>query len=331
MKKQLMFLVKILVSTTLVLLLYHHVSFEQLRSLALNIHWTNLVFLLPLLFLNSILNTWKWRLFLQAGNMPIPFRSLLGTQLIGTFFNIFMPSNIGGDAYRVYDISRQTGHAMRSFTSVFADRLSGFLALTLFGMVSSMVGYGLHSNLRIIIPPLVVFLCLSVGILLIIQKTGLLTLLRWVRLDRVETINRLLEKFVDAFAEYARRPGLLANVLAISLVFYGVMVMFVYCLAMALGFHIPLGYFFIYVPMIALMESIPLSVYGIGFRDAGYVFFFAEVGLSGTEALTLSLVYVAVTLLYSLVGGLLLAGRMFRGEASAGNGQAGPPTPSPAK
>ena len=59
------------------------------------------------------------------------------------------------------------------------------------------------------------------------------------------------------------------------------------------------------------MEALPVSVYGIGVRDMGYVFFFQWAGMGEAYTRSLAVVFLTVTLCYSLIGGLLYAGRIF--------------------
>ena len=66
-----------------------------------------------------------------------------------------------------------------------------------------------------------------------------------------------------------------------------------------------------------LLEAVPISINGIGLRDAGYLMFFTAVGLAGrgadpaTASGTLSLCYMAFTLAYACGGGLLFLRRLF--------------------
>ena len=67
----------------------------------------------------------------------------------------------------------------------------------------------------------------------------------------------------------------------------------------------PFVYFCIFVPLITLGEALPISIFGIGVRDSLYVLFFAQGGASREQALSLALVYVLITIVYSLLGGVL--------------------------
>ncbi len=79
-----------------------------------------------LLLTNTFLSAWKWHILLKSDGIDIGLGTLTGSYLIGTFFNMFLPSNIGGDSYRILDIKKRSDDFMRSATSVFAHRLSGF-------------------------------------------------------------------------------------------------------------------------------------------------------------------------------------------------------------
>src|SRR5574341_728002 len=75
------------------------------------------------------LATWRWRLLLETLGVDAPMRRLLSSYLVATFFNNFLPSNIGGDVVRVRDGSHLTGSTTASLAVVGIDRILGFGAL----------------------------------------------------------------------------------------------------------------------------------------------------------------------------------------------------------
>jgi len=75
------------------------------------------------------LSTWRWRLLLAAQGFPASLRALSASYLIATFFNNFLPSNIGGDVVRVRDSSKLTGSTTTSLAVVAIDRILGLSAL----------------------------------------------------------------------------------------------------------------------------------------------------------------------------------------------------------
>ena len=91
---------------------------------------------------------------------------------------------------------------------------------------------------------------------------------------------------------------------------------------MALSLHttVPWMYFGAFVPLITLMEAIPVSVYGIGIRDVGYVYFFGMAGMGEVQTRSLALLFLAITVGYSLVGGGLYLSRVYMAWRQAGAG-----------
>ena len=91
-------------------------------------------------FANMGLSSVRWLLFLRADGVEVPVRKLFASHWIASFCNFFLPSNVGGDLYRIADVGRKSGSAVRGTASVFMDRLSGFLAMSLLGFVFPLAG-----------------------------------------------------------------------------------------------------------------------------------------------------------------------------------------------
>ena len=225
--------------------------------------------------------------------------------MIASFFNIFLPSNIGGDAYRIVDIAKQSSRPVHTFASVFIDRLSGFLALSIMGFVFPLAGHGMLEESKVLFVPLGVFVVIVIMIWSLYNQK----LLRWglkiTRIDRIKKISSMVDQFLDSVTAYKEKQGVIAKIMGVSFVFQFTVIMFVYLLSTTIGFNIPFLYFCMFVPLISLIEAIPASIYGVGLRDAGYVLFFTQVGRTREDALVMALLYVAVTLLYALVGGVI--------------------------
>ena len=98
MKKQLGLLAKLAVMAGLLALLYRKVDFADFRAALAGLQWGWLPIIYVLLFVNTVLNSWKWGLLLRADGIRMSLGSLICSHLIGTFFNLFLPSSIGGDA-----------------------------------------------------------------------------------------------------------------------------------------------------------------------------------------------------------------------------------------
>ncbi len=304
MKKRLLPLIKLAIMAVLLAFLYRKVDFEAFRGALADFRWGWLPLIFGLFLVNSGLSAWKWKMLLASDGVRVPFPSLLASYLIGSFFNMFLPSSIGGDAYRVVDASRHGGSA-KSFASVFADRLSGFLALASWGLLFSAIGWAQLPDKRILWLPVVVFGIMAAMVFAIVQRRMLVAVLRIFRIDRIQKLDGFIHKVLDSVAIYGSSRALLAKVFAISLSFQMLAITIIFCISRAMQWEVPFIYFSIFVPLITLGEAMPISIFGIGVRDGLYSFFFMQGGATHEQALAMALVYVLLTLVYSLTGGVL--------------------------
>jgi uncharacterized protein (TIRG00374 family) len=306
MKKQrITFVIKLLISSGLIFFLYRKVDFGEIISMVSNIDKILLLVLFGILFFNTVISTLKWKILLLADDIHLPFRNLLSSYMIASFFNIFLPSNIGGDAYRIVDIAKQSSKPVHTFASVFIDRLSGFLALAIMGFVFPLAGCGMLEDSRVLFVPLAVFVVIVVMIWALYNQKLLRWGLRITRIEKIGKISSMVDQFLESVTAYKEKQGVIAKIMGVSFVFQFTVITFVYLLSTTIGFNIPFLYFCMFVPLISLLEAVPASIYGVGFRDAGYVLFFTQVGRTREDALMMALLYVAVTLLYALIGGII--------------------------
>ncbi len=313
-KKTVLFVGKLLISSGLLYLLYRKIPIHEVGQVLFSLNPWYLVPIFLLLFINTVLSALKWQLFLRADGVDISLVTLTATYLIGSFYNMFLPSNIGGDSYRIYDVAKKSKEGMRTVASVFADRFSGFLALVILGLLSSIVvAYHFHEPF-FFLGPLLILVFLFVLLAALVKQTPIRFFLKVTRLDRFATLKRLVDKFFLSFSCYGANRSLLAKVMIISFAFQLSVICIVYLLARSLHAHVPFIYFSAFVPLIGLMEALPISINGIGLRDAGYVFFFGWAGMSNIQTRSLALLFLAMSICYSLVGGLVYLFRITLGS-----------------
>ncbi|MDD5707494.1 MAG: lysylphosphatidylglycerol synthase transmembrane domain-containing protein [Kiritimatiellae bacterium] len=311
MRQRLLFLVKLLVSAGLLYLLYRRVDARALAEQLRTARGGWLAFFFVLLAANTLISSIKWRLLLAADGIRQPLWRLCASHLTGSFFNLFLPSTIGGDVYRVADIGRHSARTVNTAASIMADRLTGFLALSVYGLVFPFVARRHIPNWDarfLLLPALALGGLMAVAAVLWEQRllrrlAGLLP----ARL-RAPTM-RVLDAFLASIRAYTRVPGVWAASIVIAFVFQFVAILAVYSLGRALGLGLHLLPFCFFVPFITLMEMIPISIFGIGLRDTGYVWFMLSVGRTRADAAALSLLYVAATLVYVALGGVIFVFR----------------------
>ena len=311
-----MLAVKLLVSAGLLYLLYRKIPVRAITGILLGADYRYLAPIFALLLFNTLISSWKWQLFLRADGVRVPLMTLVATYLIANIYNMFLPSNIGGDSYRIYDIRRRSGQGMRTAAAVFADRVSGFVAMITLGVLAApFVALRFHEPL-FFFGPLVLFSAMVLVLAALFSQVPFRLFMRVTRLERVRALARLTEKFFLSLSVYGDNRKLLVQAMAISFLFQVTVFVIIYCMALSLHVRVPFVYFCAFLPLIGLLEVLPLSINGIGLRDAGYVFFFGQAGMNDAQTRSLALVYLGIAALYSLVaGGAALVARSLAGPS----------------
>jgi uncharacterized protein (TIRG00374 family) len=257
------------------------------------------------------LSTWRWRLLLQAQGFPASMRRLSASYLVATFFNNFLPSNIGGDVIRVRDSSRLTGTTTTTSLAVVAiDRILGFGALYVLAAFAFVLGGPAVRHLagaRVVL--LGLFLVFS-GLAYVFFRPGSAS--RLMTLSGLERIRWAREPFETAqVAVHVFRERLASVWLAFvaSLALQAIVVLYYFAIAHALRIPLPLSACFLMVPLCTLLQAVPISFNGWGLREGLFALYFSQIGLPRESALAFSLVGAGLIVVLSLSGAVVWASR----------------------
>jgi uncharacterized protein (TIRG00374 family) len=252
------------------------------------------------------LSTYRWQLLLRPVGLTVPFVHLLGFYFTGMFFNLFLPTIVGGDAVKALLLARETGAPARATMSVFMERNLGLLALLTIATVAAPIA-----------PPVVVgglpltAICplLFAGYLavnaVIANPRAYSMVDRLIAMSPLAGARMRAASLYEAVAQYRRHVRALAVTLCLSFVFQFVVVGVVFLNARALDLDVPLSALAVFVPLIALAGMIPVTVNGLGVREALYILLFGQLGAPTELAVSLALLFLAVTFVASLPGGLV--------------------------
>jgi glycosyltransferase 2 family protein len=302
--------IKIIVSVGLLALLFSRVDVARLWSYARHASPVWLAAALLLYLVMILASAWRWGLLLRAQHVELPYRFLTSSFLVATFFNNFLPSNIGGDVVRITDTAKPARSKTLATTVVLIDRGIGLLGLAL------MAATGASLMHRLAVGPVGPgMLWAGFGLGAIIATPALLMpematrLLQPLRVFHQEWVDARIEKLTHALTKFKETPTALAGCFLGAVIVQGVLVLFY--VAIARSMNIPIGFaeLAVIVPVSFIVQMIPLSVNGFGVREATFGFYFTRLGLPLESALLVSFMGAALIMLFSLSGGLVYLGR----------------------
>jgi glycosyltransferase 2 family protein len=291
-KKYLKLILKISFSFIVLYFLVKGVNLSEIKNTILksDIRLFILVFLIYLL--GQAFCSYRWKIIGSALGFKDNFFKYMQYYFIGMFFNLFLPTTIGGDAVKCFYISKTPDNPgkLMALYSVLADRFAGVI------IISLMATLGLVSTMGKNIVPMakMPFILLSVGLFTSIFIPNILS-------AKFQN-NRFITNLANTLDTFIKKPDLAFRILFVGLVFH-LMVVFIHVLiGKMIGINVPYAYYFIVYPISALAGFIPISFNGLGPREFSYVYLLGLAGVRASDAISFSIIWFAVIFFSSLCG-----------------------------
>lgn len=252
--------------------------------------------------LGIVLSAVRWQRVLSAMDHRTGLAPLLHAYLASQFVSNFLPSTIGGDAVRVTRLAaRDDGRsAPAAFASVVLDRMSGWLILPLLCLAGlainpSLLHFGRASRTAVVLSVVTLLALVVVVAAAASPRLGgrLATHSNWLRFMGAVHVG------IDRIRH---RPAAAAQVIGASIVYQLAIVCAGLLGAHALGISVGPTALLAFIPAVAIIQVVPVTIGGLGLREGAFVFFLQPLGVPLTQAVALGLLMYAMHLMASLLG-----------------------------
>jgi uncharacterized membrane protein YbhN (UPF0104 family) len=254
---------------------------------------------LSVYLLLHLLGTLKWRIVINAAGAGLSWVHSARCYYAGLFANTFLISLVGGDVVRAGMAMRQARSKAGLLVGSLADRLfdvAGLVAITVGGVLwmPGLVDYRGQILLR--------GLLVATGLMVV----GAITLRVLVPARRLPfKVRRLLVRLRVATHAVVRRPQLVLLAVGIGIVLQASLVLLNAWLGDICGLHLPLWAWFFAWPMAKIASMLPVSLGGLGVREAALVSLLVPVGADAASVVAAGLAFEAVIIIGGLVSGLI--------------------------
>lgn len=268
---------------------------------------------MPITFLCTTL---RWHRLLRALGVHMTLMRALVLNMVGAFYNTFMPGSTGGDVLKAYYAAKQApSRRTAAVMSVIIDRILGLLTLIILGGAMAATQYAIAEDRTTPVATSCLHVAIVAVVLLSATVIGLwLTYNPWLRrklgistlLNRTGGVAAKLRKMLEVMELYRRRPGLIVWAILITFPVHLTVVVSALLAGKAFGLPIASGYYFIVVPVIVLAGAIPISPQGVGVMEAFAFYLTRPAGTTLNQALALTMSIRLVAIAWNLVGGLFV-------------------------
>ncbi|TAK94928.1 flippase-like domain-containing protein [Patescibacteria group bacterium] len=273
LKKVGKFLIKLVVSLFFIYLILQKVNWQEALVYLKRVTPGNLVVYVVIILAAMVISAIKWRMLAVFKGFHGSFMKYFKLYLTGAFINNFVPSTIGGDVFRAYQIGKEEKRYFESTAAVVVDRFTGLISLMVMAPIFALLNFE-----RVKSSPVILALSLAMAGLLVA-----FLLFLWMRKYAwMKKIAGYLPEKVKVFLRelnsFHNDPKIFLQAMGYSFAFnlFGV-ALANYILFWSLSVPVNLFDYLSVIFLISVISSIPA---GVGLKEWSYITLFGFWGIN---------------------------------------------------
>ena len=265
---------KIAVSLTLVTGLVYFLDTASLATALTNIKVGYLLLAFVMVVGNRILMPVKWNLLLRARDIRLSHFQAVRIYTIASFLGLVLPPTVGADSVRSYYMKQRGIKLSDTVASIAIERVFGLIILLAFTVSGFFLLVHLLREGEI---PITAFAS-ALAVLSIVLLTALYlsfsrhfqkivaTVATRLRNTRLGKLARGADSFVRAYQGYSEKKGVLMLFCVLTSLELTLVIVRSYVVALSLGVDLPLLVYFAFLPLVTILNRMPISFDGFGIQ-----------------------------------------------------------------
>jgi uncharacterized membrane protein YbhN (UPF0104 family) len=261
---------KIIVSVISILFVLKKTDIREVLSVLKTVDWKLLLPATLFFIVSKLVSAYRLNIYFRNINVIIPEKINLKLYLLGMFYNLFLPGGIGGDGYKVWVLSKNTGSKARYLAAaVLLDRICGMTVIMVIVLLSALF-ISVFGLFRLFVPFLI-FLLL-IGYRMSVKKI---------------------------FPSFGASINITTIYSVVVQVFQIITILFI---AWATGFSGGVNYLILIFLLSSVVAVLPFTIGGLGAREVVFMYGSNMLSVSVGESLAISILFFLITALISLTG-----------------------------
>jgi len=276
------------------------------------------IFLLIVSFAVTIIlnlsSSLKWKMLLASRGIDVSLIRLYVYYNIGKFFNLILPTSMGGDIVRIFKLGAYIGEKNTAAASVIVERFTGMITLMIFAAIAVVINIKRFNQEWLT-------LSLAAGILILLVITGMVLssrifhyferIFKKTKISFLSKIFYKIDKIRRPVLEYKSDKKAIVWAVANSIIFQMLAVVNVWISSMVFSSKIDFITCLVAVPVVLFIMNIPFSIGGVGLMEFGYVFTFSLFGIAPSVSLSTALLVRVKGMVDSAVGGIFYLTKVY--------------------
>lgn len=240
----------------------------------------------------------KWNLLINIGSRKVPFSAAFRFYFLGLFSNLFLPSVAGGDVIRAGMAIRLSKDKEAVILGSLLDRFLDVCTLALFVAAGTLFTPGLLG------PDGSLLLTWTAGILAVAALGGLVFLFLPLPQRTPERLVTVVERVRYCLKQLILTPQRALTAFVLSILIQGTFVLLNAYLGATVGIDIALAIWFMAWPLAKIAAMLPITLGGLGVREAALAGLLGRFGVSSAQAVGLGLLWQTILFAGGGLGGL---------------------------
>lgn len=249
-------------------------------------------------------NSLKWYCLSKSLGFSNGFFELFRYSLISRFFNLVLPSNLGGDALRIRLQGKSSGNYSLAAATIFIERLTGIITLIVLSSCL-MLFYGERPGFSYVFFT-IAFMVLGLVLLLwCIFDFRLFCFFQKLVHNRSVFLTNLAKRIVNLREEIlfvCQKKQAIVVAFLNSVLFYSVAIINGWLAVRAFDINVSLSDMFVAIPLILILLNMPISIGNVGLLEFSYVLVLGVFGLPPAVGLSVALLMRAKTFFSAGIG-----------------------------
>ena len=295
-----------LIGVLLFIFILSRLNFAYYKTLVSEMQVSKLliIFLINFLFLvsSTFLKSYRWQRLMKAQGIKYSFWQTFLMYQASVYIGMFTPARLG-EATRVLYLKEN--HSLgRGFVSIVLDRMADMLFLLLSGFLGMFLFLDIIKG-QILIFGIMIFILLLL-IILIFKSNLLRYFLKkifyyFVPQKYKESWKLNFQDFFSDLKIYKFNDYIFSFFLTLIIWFTYYIVVYLFALEIGM-YQVPFLYFFSALSIVSLLTLLPISIAGIGTRDAALLAMFSVFKVQPESTIALSMFILFLTFLVAAVG-----------------------------
>ncbi len=308
-------LIRILITTGLLIWVFSKIDLEQFRQTVKTARWWFLFAVWVLVVIIFWINSIKMQLILKKQDCNVSIATLFGASAVTLFYSMIIPG-ILSTGVKWYILKKDTGKSSNVLSSMVYNQMSIMVVMTVFGLAALMITNPASlstadTNNHWLLPAgcgILMAAIILISLLLLNSRTGgkIIEAFELLLKPFPAKIRQKAREILEQLAIFQSAGGrfhlTIASITIIANLIGGVLIYFFS--AKAANITAPAGVFVWLCAIIYILGRIPISVANLGVREFTLVGLLGIYGVAKPQALLMSMILFSAVILMAAIGAI---------------------------